>query len=112
MKYDKVHQMYNKFLALPDVDPTLVSCLTAFCAHIQSHGVLLDLNCRICERERRYDGTKPLGKPTESFRLCGLVENFHRKMFFVHSIKPTTTKFAAQFTTFIDAFLHRPTFNT
>lgn len=25
MKYEKVHQMYNKFLALPDVDPTLVS---------------------------------------------------------------------------------------
>ncbi|KAJ6636348.1 Protein suppressor of forked [Pseudolycoriella hygida] len=23
MKYEKVHQMYNKFLALPDVDPTL-----------------------------------------------------------------------------------------
>lgn len=25
MKYDKVHQMYNKFLSIPDVDPTLVS---------------------------------------------------------------------------------------
>lgn len=26
MKYDKVHQMYQKFIAMPDVDPTLVSC--------------------------------------------------------------------------------------
>lgn len=25
MKYDKVHQMYKKFLDIPDVDPTLVS---------------------------------------------------------------------------------------
>lgn len=25
MKYDKVHQMYNKFISIPDVDPTLVS---------------------------------------------------------------------------------------
>lgn len=24
MKYDKVHQMYNKFISIPDVDPTLV----------------------------------------------------------------------------------------
>jgi len=30
MKYDKVHQMYNKFLALPDVDPTLVSLINSF----------------------------------------------------------------------------------
>lgn len=27
MKYDKVHQMYNKFISIPDVDPTLVSLL-------------------------------------------------------------------------------------
>lgn len=25
LKYEKVHQMYNKFLAIPDIDPTLVS---------------------------------------------------------------------------------------
>lgn len=25
MKYDKVHAMYNKFLSIPDIDPTLVS---------------------------------------------------------------------------------------
>lgn len=25
MKYEKVHQMYNKFLEIPDIDPTLVS---------------------------------------------------------------------------------------
>lgn len=24
MKYDKVHAMYNKFLSIPDIDPTLV----------------------------------------------------------------------------------------
>lgn len=24
MKYEKVHAMYNKFLAIPDIDPTLV----------------------------------------------------------------------------------------
>lgn len=24
LKYEKVHQMYNKFLSIPDVDPTLV----------------------------------------------------------------------------------------
>jgi cleavage stimulation factor subunit 3 len=24
LKYDKVHQMYNKFISLPDIDPTLV----------------------------------------------------------------------------------------
>lgn len=28
MKYEKVHQMYNKFLSIPDVDPTLVRCLS------------------------------------------------------------------------------------
>lgn len=31
MKYDKVHQMYNKFLGLPDVDPTLVSFFFIIC---------------------------------------------------------------------------------
>lgn len=25
MKYDKVHQIYNKFIENPDIDPTLVS---------------------------------------------------------------------------------------
>lgn len=25
LKHEKVHQMYNKFLAIPDIDPTLVS---------------------------------------------------------------------------------------
>jgi cleavage stimulation factor subunit 3 len=25
LKYEKVHQMYNKFLSIPDIDPTLVS---------------------------------------------------------------------------------------
>jgi cleavage stimulation factor subunit 3 len=24
LKYEKVHQMYNKFLSIPDIDPTLV----------------------------------------------------------------------------------------
>lgn len=24
MKYDKVHQMYNKFISVQDIDPTLV----------------------------------------------------------------------------------------
>lgn len=34
MKYDKVHQMYNKFLSIPDVDPTLVSYHSYyFCLH-------------------------------------------------------------------------------
>lgn len=25
LKYDKVHQMYNKFVSIPDIDPTLVT---------------------------------------------------------------------------------------
>ena len=25
LKYEKVHQMYNKFLSISDIDPTLVS---------------------------------------------------------------------------------------
>lgn len=25
LKYDKVHQIYNKYIDIPDVDPTLVS---------------------------------------------------------------------------------------
>lgn len=25
LKYDKVHQMYNKFVSIPDIDPTLVN---------------------------------------------------------------------------------------
>lgn len=27
MKYDKVHAMYNKFIGIPDIDPTLVRIL-------------------------------------------------------------------------------------
>lgn len=34
MKYDKVHQMYNKFISIPDVDPTLV------CSLINSYSIL------------------------------------------------------------------------
>jgi cleavage stimulation factor subunit 3 len=30
LKYDKVHQMYNKFIALPDIDPTLVRFCVIF----------------------------------------------------------------------------------
>lgn len=26
VKYDKVHQIYQRYLDLPDIDPTLVSC--------------------------------------------------------------------------------------
>lgn len=30
MKYEKVHQLYNKFIAIPDIDPTLVSSCKYF----------------------------------------------------------------------------------
>lgn len=30
MKYDKVHSMYNKFLSIPDIDPTLVKISSKF----------------------------------------------------------------------------------
>lgn len=45
MKYDKVHQMYNKFISIPDVDPTLVSLLL----HESSNVLQLNLILFFCE---------------------------------------------------------------
>lgn len=36
MKYDKVHQMYNKFISIPDIDPTLVGHLNNRFNYIQN----------------------------------------------------------------------------
>lgn len=60
MKYDKVHQMYNKFLSLPDVDPTLVSfffCVIFLICFVAQQNVLLFYR-RMCSTWNLLDEPK------------------------------------------------------
>ena len=59
MKYDKVHQMYQKFLSIPDVDPTLVCVRIAILMSLPSnHRITFQTYVQYMKFARRAEGIK------------------------------------------------------